>query len=335
VTATQDPNAVIDIREVSNASNGHAVALAERERERERERDRQTIDPTSKPPEDTPRAAKQSSRTDISSAISRGLTTFSLLVLAMLVFLFVLSGFAEARTQVGLQRRFAKSVDTQVAPTGGVIDNGVPVADLRIPAIGLHQVVVQGTTSGVLRGGPGHLRVTPLPGQAGNSVIFGRREAYGGPFRRVNSLRKGDTISVWTAQGRAQYEVDEVFTTNASRGGALATTAGENQLTLVTSDPKFVATNRLYVQAHLVEKPWIASTDSNPVTRAELGLSGETDGLMSLVLWLEVLLVATVGSVWLWRRWSRWSAYLVCVPIVLASAWIVFENITKLLPATL
>jgi sortase A len=327
VTTTQDASDIIDIRDPARRGG---VTTADRGP------DTEVIDPAATAQrERATRRTRQKSGTDIGTIISRGLTTFSLLVLAMLVFLFVLSGFAEARAQVGLQRRFSLSLDHRIAPTGGVIDNGVPVADVRIPAIGLHQVVVQGTTSGALRAGPGHLRVTPLPGQQGNAVLFGRRQAYGGPFRHINTLHQGDTIFVQTMQGQARYHVDSVFTTKASNGDPLATTPGKNQLTLVTSDPSYVATSRLYVQAHLVEKPWIASNDTNPVTRAELGLSGETDGLLSLVLWLEVLLLATVGSVWLWRRWTRWSAYLVCVPIVAASAWIVFENITKLLPATL
>jgi len=52
-------------------------------------------------------------------------------------------------------------------------------------------------------------------------------------------------------------------------------------------------------------------------------------------LWLEVTLLVAIGTTWLWRRWARWSAYVVCVPMVLAITWIVFENVTKLLPATL
>jgi len=48
------------------------------------------------------------------------------------------------------------------------------VALLSIPAIGISaMVVVEGTTPENLTLGPGHLRDTPLPGQAGISVIFG------------------------------------------------------------------------------------------------------------------------------------------------------------------
>jgi sortase A len=246
----------------------------------------------------------------------------------------VFSGFAEARTQVGLRRAFAQDIANFRAPVGGAIASGVPVAELKIPAIGLNQIVVQGTTSGLLRGGPGHLRQTPLPGQQGNSVIFARRAAYGGPFRHLPSLSPGEHISVWTGEGHRTYIINHVGTASARDGSELVAD-NKNQLTLFTSDPAFFASRRLVVTAQLVGAPFAPSADPTPVTRAELGLAGQTDGVLALVLWLEALLVVAIGATWLWRRWTRWSAYVVCVPIVLAVTWIVFENVTKLLPATL
>jgi sortase A len=266
--------------------------------------------------------------------ISSGLATFSLLVAAMVAFLFVFSGFAEARSQVGLRRRFEHDLANLRAPIGGAIATGVPVAELDIPAIGLHQIVVQGTTSGSLRSGPGHLRQTPLPGQEGNAVLFGRRAAYGAPFRHLTSLSHGDTISVWTGEGHRTYVVDRVHTAKAGDGSELVND-GTNRLTLVTSDPAFVADGRLIVIAHLNGVPYAASVDPTPVTRAELGLAGESAAVMPLVLWLEALLIVTLGTTWLFRRWARWSSYVVCVPILLAVGWLVFENLTRLLPATL
>ena len=49
-----------------------------------------------------------------------------------------------------------------------------------------------------LRGGPGHLIGTPLPGALGNSVILGHRHAWGGPFADLTKLRRGDLIAVET-----------------------------------------------------------------------------------------------------------------------------------------
>jgi sortase A len=324
VTTTQDSGEVIDLRDTVPT----AVIVAEAETNDAR------VEPAY--PQQAPTAAVEAvtASSDVGAIISRGLTIFSLLVAAMVAFLFVFSGFAEARAQVGLRRRFAQDVANFRAPIGGAIASGTPVAELDIPAIGLRQIVVQGTTSGILRDGPGHLRQTPLPGQQGNSVIFGRRSAYGGPFRHLPSLSAGEHLAVWTGEGHRTYIIDTVRAVPASNGSELVSN-GSNQLTLVTSDPAFFATRRFVVSAHLVGIPFAASADPTPVTRAELGLAGETDGVLSLVLWLEALLIVAVGATWLWRRWTRWSAYLVCVPVVLAVTWIVFENVTKLLPATL
>ena len=186
----------------------------------------------------------------------------------------------------------------------------------------------------MLRAGPGHLSQSPLPGQEGNAVILGRRTAYGGAFGNISSLHKGDRISVTTGEGRFSYLVDSVGRVAADDGSELVG-SGTNQLTLVTSDPAFFASRRLVVRSHLIGKAFAPSADPTPVTRAELGLAGETDALLPLVLWLEVLLIASIGATWLWRRWTRWSAYVVCVPVLLAITWLVFENLTKLLPATL
>jgi len=56
---------------------------------------------------------------------------------------------------------------------------GSPVGEIRIPAIGIDQVIVSGTATQDLREGPGHYTGTPLPGQAGNSAVAGHRTTYG------------------------------------------------------------------------------------------------------------------------------------------------------------
>ncbi|MFD1273890.1 sortase domain-bontaining protein [Streptomyces kaempferi] len=69
----------------------------------------------------------------------------------------------------------------QTDQQGDLLAPGTPVALIDIPAAHLHQVVLEGTDSGVLTDGPGHRRDTPLPGQSGTSVLMGRAAAYGGP----------------------------------------------------------------------------------------------------------------------------------------------------------
>jgi sortase A len=326
MTTTQDHGDLIDLRDPNDAPGTVLVSAPPR--------DAHVSAPARPAPPQPPLPNRGRQRSDTATIVSQGLTAFSLLVAAMIAFLFVFSGLAEARSQVGLRRSFETAIANLKAPIGGVITNGVPVAEIDIDAIGLHRIVVQGTTSSALRSGPGHLRQSPLPGQEGNAVVIGRKTAYGGAFRRISSLDQGDHISVTTGEGHFDYVVDTVRRVAADDGSELVN-AGTNQLTLVTSDPAFLATRRLVVTSHLNGRAYAPSADATPVTRAELGLAGETDAVLPLVLWLEVLLLAAVGATWLWRRWARWSAYVVSLPVLFAITWLVFENLTRLLPATL
>ena len=99
-------------------------------------------------------------------------------------FLLVLSPLQQSRSQDVLYTQFRSELDAATAPFGvDPIPPGHPVALLAIPAIGVNQVVVEGTASRDLRDGPGHYRVTTLPGQLGTSVIFGRSTTYGAPVQ--------------------------------------------------------------------------------------------------------------------------------------------------------
>ena len=84
---------------------------------------------------------------------------------------------------------------------------GTPVGEVRIPAIGLDQIVVEGSGEADLRKGPGHYLGTPLPGQHGNVAIAGHRTTYGHPFYSLDALKVGDPIVLTTLQGVFVYEV--------------------------------------------------------------------------------------------------------------------------------
>jgi LPXTG-site transpeptidase (sortase) family protein len=71
---------------------------------------------------------------------------------------------------------------------------GAPLARLRIPGIGLDAVVLEGTSSDVLRRGPGHLSGTEMPeGTRGynNCVIAAHRDSF---FRRLGQVHAGDRL---------------------------------------------------------------------------------------------------------------------------------------------
>ena len=48
-----------------------------------------------------------------------------------------------------------------------------------------------------------------------------------------------------------------------------------------------------------------------------------------------LLALAGLATAWLYRRWSRWPAYLICTPVILLLVLLIFDSFSGLLPATL
>jgi sortase A len=80
---------------------------------------------------------------------------------------------------------------------------------LRIAAIGLEVVVVEGVGVDALRAGAGHYPETPLPGEPGNVAIAGHRVTYGRPFHRLDEVRPGDLIELETPFAVHRYRVPD------------------------------------------------------------------------------------------------------------------------------
>lgn len=267
--------------------------------------------------------------------IRAALATVTALIAAFAAFLLVGSGLAGQRDQVIRDREFRAALAIGEAPIGSPIALGEPIAILRIPALDLRQVVAEGTTAGVTQGGAGHVRATPIPGQAGNSVLIARRSTFGAPFRSIGSLERGDRISVVTGQGRHAYRVTSVGTAAADDPSVFATTSRQGRLTLLTADPPLSPTRYLVARAELVGPSAASTPHPRAIGAAETGLTGQGSGLLALVAGLVTLLLAGAAGAWLFLRWRPWSAYLVVVPVVIAGAWATFEAASRLLPAAL
>ncbi len=126
---------------------------------------------------------------------------------------------------------------------------GDSLTRIKIPALGVDMVVVQGTTESALQAGAGHYEATPLPCEAGNVAIAGHRTTYGKPFANLDRLQPGDTIELDTPLGGCVYHVSQapyvVVPTDIS---VLATTTVRS-LTLTTCNPRGSAAQRLVVRA--------------------------------------------------------------------------------------
>jgi LPXTG-site transpeptidase (sortase) family protein len=221
---------------------------------------------------------------------------------------------------------------------------GAPVAGLRIPAIDLNWMVVSGTSPTDLGRGPGHLRTSPLPGEAGNAVVAGHRTLFGAPFRRLDDLVAGDEVVVTTLAGQFTYRVKENLVVTPGQPDVTGPTSA-NQLTLVTSEPAYSAAERRAVVAELEGRPVRAVTFSaggQSVARGgvigeeeALGTSRDTGAWAPVLLWTELLAAALAATIVLYRRWQRWPTWLVTTPVILALGFLCFSSIARLLPSTL
>ena len=182
---------------------------------------------------------------------------------------------ADADTEVADVGRAGRSGPVLVDPTALIIDpatsvfgppppppeGGDAVAQIRIPAIGVDKVVVEGVGTNALKKGPGHYSGTPLPGQSGNAAIAAHRTTYGAPFYDLDALEENDLIYVTTTQGAFQYRVFDSFVVQPSEVWVLNNTA-DDRLTLTTCHPRLSARERLVVLAELIGPAAPADTNA-------------------------------------------------------------------------
>lgn len=135
--------------------------------------------------------------------------------------------------------------------------DGLPFAEIRIPDIGVDEVMFSGVEREVLKQGPGHMPWTPLPGQPGNAVVSGHRTTYGRPFFDLDRLTPGDVIEVETAIGTHVYTVRQSVIVEPTDVWVTEPRPGA-WLTLTTCNPKYSAAERLIVFAEMTAGPNLA-----------------------------------------------------------------------------
>ena len=240
---------------------------------------------------------------------------------------------------------------------------GDPVGILAIPLLHLNQVVVEGTQSSQTVSGPGHVPGTAGLGQPGNSAIVGRNAAFGGPFAKLDQLRPGDKILTASVEGQSVYVVRSVRTvvlaepaatsgtgtasTSQFSGGSAGTspTAGtvsptvlygptvHDQLTLVTSSSivPWNSSHALVVVARMVGKPFVP-TPQGALSPSGYGNSGDSGAWSLLILTLIGLGLTAVGSIYIYRRSSTRSAYLLTTAPLLTFSVLAGLSLGRLLP---
>jgi len=105
-----------------------------------------------------------------------------------------------------VKRRLARlgAIERKRARTGD------PIGRIKLPTLGRHYVVVQGTDTDTLRKGPGHYPSTVFPGEPGTMAIAGHRTTYGAPFRTIDQLKSGQHIVLAMPYGTFTYSITSI-----------------------------------------------------------------------------------------------------------------------------
>ena len=259
---------------------------------------------------------------------------------ALLLQLLVVSHLQHRSSQAERFAEFRRQLALGTAPSGPADDQGrqlvagTPVAFLEIPAIGIKELVGEGTASSVLSNGAGHRRDTPFPGQIGTSVIMGRRAAYGGPFADITSLKKGDELKVTTGQGAFTYKVLGVRREGDPTPPPLA--AGGSRIVLATAGGSaYMPEGVVRVDAEIDGTPVVGARPvytAATLPDADKPLAGDTRTLWALALWLQALTLLAVAAIWSWHRWGRPQTWVVFLPPILLVGLTTAGEVTRLLP---
>ena len=144
--------------------------------------------------------------------------------------------------------------DALATPPRRVLDRkplgGDAIGRITISSIGVSEFVVEGTTTGNLRKGPGHYPSTPLPGEPGTTAIAGHRTTYGAPFRRLDDVRRGQRVVVDMPYGRYVYRVQSTKIVDDQELSVLGKRSYD-RLVLTACHPLYSAAQRIVAFARL------------------------------------------------------------------------------------
>jgi sortase A len=267
--------------------------------------------------------------------LSSAFTMIAIVCLWMAVQLLFLGGVSQGRAQDLLYQEFRTDLAGATAPLGPIVPVGDPVALLTIPEIGLEQVVVEGTASGDTLAGPGHRRDTPLPGQAGTSVVYGRAATYGGPFAELPDLTVGDKFQVTGAQGKKTFTVIGVRRAGDPLPQPVA--EGAARLTMVTAEGSgrlgaISPDSVVYIDADAKKAFPAPPGRPTAVPESEKAMAADKGALPLLALCLALLLALTLGVVAARQRWSTVLVWVIASPLVIALSWVSTDVVMRLLP---
>lgn len=133
-----------------------------------------------------------------------------------------------------MQRAWRKAQDGDAGVPPWPWADTWPVARLSAKGGDIELIVLEGGSGRTLAFGPGHLSVSALPGEPGNSIIAGHRDTH---FQFLQFMRRGESIMIEMANGKNHlYQVTDIDVVDSRRGSILIDTDSP-MLSLVTCYP--------------------------------------------------------------------------------------------------
>jgi sortase A len=145
----------------------------------------------------------------------------------------------------------ARAIEVAAARFRHSAHEGQAIGRIIVTRLGLNMVVVNGTDESSLERGPGRDLRTYMPGQSRLVYIAGHRTTFLAPFSNINQMRPGDLIRLEMPYGTFVYRTVRDRIVPADDLSVLRSPRHE-VLILQACNPRFFATQRFLVYAHLV-----------------------------------------------------------------------------------
>lgn len=145
----------------------------------------------------------------------------------------------------------ARAIELAAARFRRSAEVGHAIGRIVIPRLGLNMVLVNGTDESSLERGPGRDLRSFMPGQSRLVYIAGHRTTFLAPFAQINDIQPGDRIRLEMPYGAFVYRAVRHLIVPADDLAVLKSPRHE-LLALQACHPRFFATHRYIVYAHLV-----------------------------------------------------------------------------------
>lgn len=149
------------------------------------------------------------------------------------------------------------SADPVAAPSRQPVDSptqesGALVSRIRIPSLGVDEVIRSGVALSVIDRGVAHWVGTSVPGGDGNVVLAGHRTTHSRPFYLLDRLEPGDLIYLEDGNGfEVMYRVSDTFIVQPEDIW-ITYDFGKPMVTMFACHPRGSAKQRIVVQADLI-----------------------------------------------------------------------------------